>query len=80
VKTIEALRLSMAMRWCCFICCDPKETFPTLRGPAVLVDLETDQRLEVIPDYVKHQYRAKMTGHLAEMREKTQRGGWGISC
>jgi uncharacterized protein (DUF58 family) len=56
---------------------DPKEIYPDLKGPAVLVDLETDQKLEVIPDYVKTEYRAKMDRHLEQMREKTQAAGMG---
>jgi uncharacterized protein (DUF58 family) len=76
VKTIEPLRFH-GNEVVLFHLLDPKEIFPDLRGPAVLVDLETDQRLEVIPDYVKHQYRAKMDKHLAEMREKTQAAGMG---
>jgi uncharacterized protein (DUF58 family) len=76
VKTIEPLRFH-GNEVVLFHVLDPKEIFPDLRGPAVLVDLETDQRLEVIPDYVKHQYRAKMDRHLAEMREKTQAAGMG---
>jgi uncharacterized protein (DUF58 family) len=76
VKTIEPLRFH-GNEVVLFHVLDPKEIFPDLRGPAVLVDLETDQRLEVIPDYVKHQYRAKMDRHLTEMREKTQAAGMG---
>jgi uncharacterized protein (DUF58 family) len=76
VKTIEPLRFH-GNEVVLFHLLDPKEIFPDLRGPAVLVDLETDQRLEVIPDYVKHQYRAKMDRHLAEMRQKTQAAGMG---
>jgi uncharacterized protein (DUF58 family) len=76
VKTIEPLRFH-GNEVVLFHVLDAKEIFPDLRGPAVLVDLETDQRLEVIPDYVKHQYRAKMDRHLAEMREKTQAAGMG---
>jgi UDP-N-acetylglucosamine transferase subunit ALG13 len=48
-----------------------------MKGPAILVDLETDQRLEVLPDYVKNQYRAKMDNHMEEMRNKTRSAGMG---
>ena len=54
-----------------------KEIYPEMKGPSILVDLETDQRLEVIPDYVKNQYRAKMDNHLMEMRDKTRAAGMG---
>ena len=56
---------------------DPKEIYPELKGPAILVDLETDRKLEVIPDYVKTQYRAKMDRHLEQMRDRTQAAGMG---
>jgi hypothetical protein len=56
---------------------DPKEIYPVMKGPAILVDLETDRKLEVIPDYVKTQYRAKMDHHLEEMRDRTQAAGMG---
>ena len=48
-----------------------------VKGPAILVDLETDQKLEVIPDYVKNQYRAKMDNHLEQMNERTRAAGMG---
>jgi uncharacterized protein (DUF58 family) len=76
VKAIEPLRFH-GSEVVLFHILDPKEIFPDLRGPAILVDLETDQRLEVIPDYVKHQYRAKMDRHLEEMRDRTQAAGMG---
>ena len=41
------------------------------------MDLETDQKLEVIPDYVKTQYRAKIDRHLQEMEELTRAAGMG---
>lgn len=56
---------------------DPKEIYPDLKGPSILVDLETDEKLEVIPDYVKTAYRAKMDRHLEQMREKAQAAGMG---
>ena len=56
---------------------DPKEIYPELKGPSILVDLETDEKLEVIPDYVKTAYRAKMDQHLEELRDKTQAAGMG---
>jgi uncharacterized protein (DUF58 family) len=76
VKAIEPLRFH-GSEVVLFHVLDPKEIFPDLKGPAILVDLETDQRLEVIPDYVKHQYRAKMDNHLEQLREKTQSAGMG---
>jgi uncharacterized protein (DUF58 family) len=76
VKAIEPLRFH-GSEVVLFHILDPKEIYPEMRGPAILVDLETDQRLEVIPDYVKTQYRAKMDDHLAQMKERAQAAGLG---
>jgi len=53
-----------------------KRYIPTC-GASILVDLETDQRLEVIPDYVKSTYRKKMDDHLEQMRDRTRAAGMG---
>jgi uncharacterized protein (DUF58 family) len=76
VKAIEPLRFH-GSEVVLFHVLDPKEIYPELKGPATLVDLETDQKLEVIPDYVKTQYRAKMDDHLEQMKERTQAAGMG---
>jgi uncharacterized protein (DUF58 family) len=74
VKTIEPLRFR-GSEVVLFHVLDPKEIRPELRGPAILVDLETEQRLEVIPDYVKGEYRRKMDRHLQQMCESTRAAG-----
>jgi uncharacterized protein (DUF58 family) len=74
VKTIEPLRFH-GSEVVLFHVLDPKEIRPELRGPAILVDLETEQRLEVIPDYVKGEYRRKMDSHLQQMSESTRAAG-----
>ena len=51
---------------------DPQEINPDMKGPAILVDLETDQRLEVIPDYVKTTYRAKINAHIEQLRSRSR--------
>ena len=76
VKAIEPLRFH-GSEVVLFHILDPKEIYPEMKGPAILVDLETDQKLEVIPDYVKNQYRAKMDNHLEQMRDKTRAAGMG---
>jgi uncharacterized protein (DUF58 family) len=76
VKAIEPLRFH-GSEVVLFHVLDPKEIRPDLKGPAVLVDLETDQKLEVIPDYVKTEYRAKIDRHLQEMEERTRAAGMG---
>ena len=74
VKTIEPLRFH-GSEVVLFHVLDPKEIRPELRGPAILVDLETEQRLEVIPEYVKGEYRRKMDSHLQQMSERTRAAG-----
>jgi uncharacterized protein (DUF58 family) len=76
VKAIEPLRFHGSEVILLHVL-DEEEIRPKLRGPAVLVDLETDQRLEVIPDYVKTAYRAKMDDHLAQMKERSLAAGLG---
>ena len=76
VKTIEPLRFH-GSEVVLFHVLDPKEVNPDLRGPSILVDLETNQRLEVVPDYVKGEYRRKMDAHLEHMRDRTRAAGMG---
>lgn len=54
---------------------DPQEIKPELKGPAILVDLETDQKIEVIPEYTKTIYRAKMQMHIEQLRSRTRAAG-----
>ena len=74
VKTIEPLRFH-GSEVVLFHVLDPKEIRPELRGPSILVDLETDQRLEVVPEYVKGEYRKKIDGHLQQMQERARAAG-----
>jgi len=54
---------------------DPEEIRPVLKGPALLVDLETEQEIEVIPEYTKTTYRAKMEAHIEQLRSRTRGAG-----
>jgi uncharacterized protein (DUF58 family) len=56
---------------------DPEDVRPKLNGPSILVDLETNNELQVTPDYSKKEYRAKVDAHLADLRERTQAAGMG---
>jgi uncharacterized protein (DUF58 family) len=76
VKTVEPLRFH-GSEVVLFHILDPREIHPDLRGPSILVDLETDQRLEVIPDYIKGPYRQKMDSHLEQMRDRARAAGIG---
>ena len=54
---------------------DPQELRPVMKGPAVLVDLETDQRLEVIPEYTRNAYRNRIDAHIEQLRSLARGAG-----
>jgi len=54
---------------------DPEEIRPALAGSAILVDLETERRIEVIPEYAKTTYRAKVDRHIEELRSRARAAG-----
>jgi uncharacterized protein (DUF58 family) len=54
---------------------DPQEIRPTFRDPVILVDMETDSRMEVSPDYAEQQYRQKVDLHIAGLREEARKAG-----
>jgi len=74
VRTIEPLRFH-GNEVVLFQILDPKEIQPDLGEPAILVDLETDEHLEVTPDYAHTDYRKKMDAHIADLRERAQAAG-----
>ncbi len=75
-RTIEPLRFH-GNEVVLFHILDPQEVRPVMKGPSVLVDLETDRRIEVIPEYAKTTYRAKIDAHIEALRSKTQAVGMG---
>ena len=54
---------------------DPQEIRPAMSGPAVLVDLETEQRLEVTPEYTKTRYRERIDAHIEQLRSRARTAG-----
>lgn len=54
---------------------DPEEIRPSMKGPAILVDVETDRRIEVIPEYTKTAYRAKIEAHIEDLRSRARGAG-----
>ena len=74
VKTIEPLRFH-GNEVVLFHILDPQELRPVMNGPSVLVDLETDQRIEVIPEYAKTRYCEKVDAHVEALRSKTRAAG-----
>jgi uncharacterized protein (DUF58 family) len=76
VRTIEPLRFR-GNEVVLFHILDPEDVRPKLNGPSILVDLETEEHLEVTPDYTKHEYRGKIESHLADLRDRAQAAGMG---
>ena len=54
---------------------DPQEIRPILNGSAILVDLETDQKIEVVPEYTKTAYRVKIDAHVESLSSQTRAAG-----
>jgi uncharacterized protein (DUF58 family) len=74
VKTIEPLRIH-GNEVVLFHILDPQEIQPKLRDPVLLVDMETQDALEVTPDYAHTEYKQKIDAHIADLRDKAQRAG-----
>jgi uncharacterized protein (DUF58 family) len=74
VQTIEPLRFH-GNEVVLFHVLDPQELRPSLKQPAILVDLETGQKIEVIPDYLKTTYRDKMQAHIEQLRRRARGAG-----
>ncbi len=74
VRTIEPLRFH-GNEVVLFHVLDPQEVRPELGEAAVLVDLETKQEMEVTPDYARKEYRGKINGHIADLRERSRGAG-----
>jgi uncharacterized protein (DUF58 family) len=76
VRTIEPLRFH-GNEVVLFHVLDPEDVRPRMSGPSILVDLETQNELEVTPDYSKKEYREKIEAHLTDLRNRTQGAGMG---
>lgn len=74
IQTVEPLRYR-GNELILFHVLDPQEIQPTLTKPVLMLDMETQEALEVSPDYMKHEYRAKMDAHIEALRSKAQSAG-----
>jgi uncharacterized protein (DUF58 family) len=74
VRTIEPLRFH-GNEVVLFQILDPKEIRPEIRVPSTLIDLETEEAIEVTPEYTHHEYQQKMDAHLEALRDKTRGAG-----
>jgi uncharacterized protein (DUF58 family) len=74
VRTVEPLRFR-GNEVVLFHILDPEEIRPVLKSSAILVDLETEQKIEVVPEYAKTSYRAKIDTHIEQLRSRTRAAG-----
>jgi uncharacterized protein (DUF58 family) len=74
VRTIEPLRFH-GNEVVLFHVLDPKEIRPEIGEPSTLVDLETQDRIEITPEYVRDEYRKKFDAHVETLRDKTRAAG-----
>jgi hypothetical protein len=74
ISTIEPLRFR-GNDLILFHVLDPDELRPRINEPVLLVDMETNDVLEVSPEYASNDYRKKMTGHLENLRSASQQAG-----
>ena len=51
---------------------DPQEIRPKLKEPVLLVDMETQDALEVSPEYAREEYSPKIDAHIAELKKHAQ--------
>jgi uncharacterized protein (DUF58 family) len=54
---------------------DPQEIRPVLKSSAILVDLETEQKIEVVPEYTRAQYRTRIDAHIEQLSSRTRAAG-----
>jgi uncharacterized protein (DUF58 family) len=74
VRTIEPLRYH-GNEVVLFHVLDPQELKPELAEPVLLVDMETQESLEVTPEYGQDEYRTKVESHITQLKDRTRSAG-----
>jgi uncharacterized protein (DUF58 family) len=74
IKTMEPLRFH-GNELILFHVLDPQEIRPKLREPVLMVDLESNDEIEVSPDYAREEYSRKIDAHIASLRDRSRRAG-----
>jgi uncharacterized protein (DUF58 family) len=74
VKIVEPLRFR-GNEVILFHILDPQEIAPQFREPVLLVDMETQNAMEVSPDYARQEYRQKIDAHIAGLRGAAHSAG-----
>jgi uncharacterized protein (DUF58 family) len=54
---------------------DPAEVRPQFRGPTTLIEMETQESLEVSPDYARLEYTKKIDAHIESLRDGARGSG-----
>jgi uncharacterized protein (DUF58 family) len=74
IKTVEPLRYR-GNDLILFHVLDPQEIRPKLKEPSLLVDMETEDAIEVSPEYAKEEYNVKIDAHIAALKTKASAAG-----
>jgi uncharacterized protein (DUF58 family) len=74
IRTVEPLRFR-GSDVVLFHVLDPVEIRPNLKEPVLLVDMETDDTMEVSPEYARDEYRRKIDGHIEALGTKARGAG-----
>jgi uncharacterized protein (DUF58 family) len=74
VKTIEPLRYR-GNELILFHVLDPAEIAPNFRKPMLLVDMESEDAMDVTPEYAHTEYRAKIDSHIQDLKTRAVRAG-----
>jgi uncharacterized protein (DUF58 family) len=74
IKTVEPLRYR-GNDLILFHVLDPQEIRPKFKEPSLLVDMETEDAIEVSPEYAKEEYGAKIDAHIAALKIKANAAG-----
>jgi len=74
VRTIEPLRYH-GNEVVLFHVLDPQELKPELDEPVLLIDMETQESLEVTPEYGHEEYRIKVQSHITQLQDRARSAG-----
>jgi uncharacterized protein (DUF58 family) len=74
IKTMEPLRFH-GNELILFHVLDPQEIRPKLREPVLMVDLESEDEMEVSPAYAHDEYTKKIDAHIDALRDRSKRAG-----
>ncbi len=74
IKAVDPLR-AHGNELILFHVLDPQEIRPTMKEPMLVLDMETNDAMEVTPDYVRTEYREKIDAHIEGLRTEARRNG-----